>query len=136
MPSVISLHLCNASELENIYTVSAFYFVHLGYPVHNWCCKNEVSALCYISISASKQIMIQRTPYVLGNQPFLKNLIVLLLHFCYFIINSVPQLAIHLMCFDFLNTHTHTHATHTHTCTHVGNLWWTWNKSQTQFSMV
>jgi len=61
------------------------------------------------SISTSKQIMVQRTPYVLENQPSLKNLTVLLLHFCYFIINPVPQLAIHLMCFDFLNTHTHTH---------------------------
>lgn len=130
MPSVISLHFCNASELENIYTVSAFYFAHLGYPVHNCCCKNEVLALCYISIWTSKEIMVQRTPYLLENQPFLKNLTVLLLHFCYFIINSVPQLAIHLMCFDFLNTQ------HTHMRMHVGNFWWTWNSSQTQFSMV
>ena len=112
---MISLHFCDTSALGNIYTVSAFYLVHWGCPFHNWCCKNEVSALCYISISTYEQIMIQRKLHVLENQPFLKNLTVLLFHFCYFIINSVPHLAIHLMCFDLLNTHTHTH-THTHVC--------------------
>ena len=129
MPSVISLHFCNTSVLENIYTGNAFYLVHLGFLVHNWCFKNEVSAWCNISISTSKQIMIQRKLYVLKNQPFLKNHTVLLCHFCYFLINLVPQL--HSLCFNFLHTHTHTHE-----CLHVytWNLQCTWNSSQTWFS--
>jgi hypothetical protein len=53
--------------------------------------------------------MVKRKPYVLKNQPFRKDSAVLLLQFCCFIINPVPQLAIQLMCFDFLHARAHTH---------------------------